>query len=208
VLRQQVGRLSPLEHLLLTWLAVLREWTTLDTLMLNLLAASFAWIVMLQRHGGVNWFLITLHFSPGPVDFLFTARATLTGMLYVVLPLMILPIFSSLVGIDASYVEAARSLGANQLTAFARITFPLSLPSVAVGMLLVFIASFGLYLVPELLGGPSLTLFPFPIEEQTLVFLNWPLAAALSIMLILVLIPILILLQRPFWKLAEAVPHE
>jgi len=170
-------------------------------LVLNLLTSSFAWIVMLQRKGVINWALGILHISDEPIGLLFTEGATLVGMIYVVFPLMILPVFGALRSIDPAYSEAARVLGAGPLRTFFQVAMPLSLPGALVGSLLVFIASFGLYLVPELLGGPAFTLLPYLIQQQTLYFLNWPMAAALSIILILAVMPALVLVQRLLWKI-------
>lgn len=175
-------------------------------LLLNLLASSFAWIVMFQRKGVINWLLLSLHAIDQPLGLLFTQGATLTGMVYVVLPLMILPVFSSLIHIESIYVEAGRSLGATPWTAFWKITLPLSAPGIVAGSLLVFISSFGLYLVPELLGGPTFTLLPYLIQQQTLQFLNWPAAAALSLILVTAIIPALVILQRITATLTEPGP--
>jgi mannopine transport system permease protein len=165
-------------------------------LVLNLLTSSYAWLVILQRKGVVNWLLASLHLSPQPVGWLFTRGATLAGMVYVVLPLMIFPVFGTLRYIGEAYVEAARILGAGPIRSFLRVTLPLSWPGVVAGVLLVFISSFGLYLVPELLGGPRFTLLPFLIQQQTLELLNWPLAAALSVILVLTVAPAVVLVQR------------
>ncbi len=172
-------------------------------LLLNLLASSFAWIVMFQRKGVMNWLLLSLHVIDQPLSLLFTQGATLTGMVYVLLPLMILPVFSSLIHIEDAYVEAGRLLGATPWVVFWKITLPLSAPGIVAGGLLVFIASFGLYLVPELLGGPAFTLLPYLIQQQTLQFLNWPAAAALSLILVAAIIPALVLLQHITASLTE-----
>lgn len=172
-------------------------------LLLNLLASSFAWIVMFQRKGVMNWLLLSLHVIDQPLSLLFTQGATLTGMVYVLLPLMILPVFSSLIHIEDAYEEAGRLLGATPWAVFWKITLPLSAPGIVAGGLLVFIASFGLYLVPELLGGPAFTLLPYLIQQQTLQFLNWPAAAALSLILVAAIIPALVLLQHITASLTE-----
>ena len=172
-------------------------------LVLNLLISTFSWMVVLQRKGVINWLLTSLHLLEEPVGFLHTEGAVLVGMTYVVLPLMILPVFSVLLRTDPAFTETARTLGAGPVRAFWHVLLPLSLPGTIVGSLLVYVSSFGLYLVPELLGGPRFTLFPFLIQQQVLMLLNWPLASALSVVLVLAIIPALVAAQWIFWKTVE-----
>lgn len=193
----------PFAHIITRWSRPLRLVSLLVTalpLALNLLVSSFAWIVILQRKGVINTILMRLGLVAEPIQLLFTWPATISGMVYVVLPLMILPIYSNLSAIDQSYTDAARTLGAPPTGVFWRITLPLSMPGVVAGALLVFVASFGLYLVPDLLGGPQFTMLPFLIQQQTLQFLNWPMAAALSILLLGIVVPLALLGQAQLWN--------
>jgi spermidine/putrescine transport system permease protein len=137
----------------------------------NFLIRIYAWIILL-----------------GPLNLLFTPWAVLIGMVYVNLPFMVLPLYVNLERHDPALLEAARDLGANVWTRFWRITFPLSLPGVFAGSALVFIPVFGMFAVPELLGGTGDILIANLIKQQFLENRDWPLGSALSILLTLAIL--------------------
>jgi spermidine/putrescine transport system permease protein len=134
----------------------------------NFLIRIYAWIMLL-----------------GPLNLLFTSWAVMIGMVYVHLPFMVLPLYVNLERHDPALLEAARDLGANAWTRFWRVTFPLSLPGIFAGSALVFIPVFGMFAVPELLGGTGDILIASLIKEQFLTNRDWPLGSALSILLTL-----------------------
>jgi spermidine/putrescine transport system permease protein len=132
----------------------------------NFLIRIYAWIMLL-----------------GPLNLLFSPWAVMIGMVYVHLPFMVLPLYVNLERHDPALLEAARDLGAGAWTRFSRITFPLSLPGIYAGAALVFIPVFGMFAVPELLGGTGDILIANLIKEEFLQNRDWPLGSALSILL-------------------------
>lgn len=131
---------------LLLVLVLLPFWT-------SLLVRTTAWIALLQTNGVINSFLIGAGVIDQPIEMLYTSFATIIAMTHILLPFMILPLYSVMRGIDPSYLRAAMSLGAKPLPAFARIYFPMTLPGLSAGALLVFIISVGYYITPALVGG-------------------------------------------------------
>ncbi|MCK5895174.1 MAG: ABC transporter permease, partial [Cocleimonas sp.] len=116
----------------------------------SLLVRTTAWIAILQSNGVINQSLLSLHIIDKPLDIIYNQFATILAMTHILLPFMILPLYSVMKGIDLSYVRAAQSLGANPFKAFLQVYFPLSLPGLSAGALLVFIISIGYYITPAL----------------------------------------------------------
>jgi len=135
-------------------------------LWLNFLIRVYAWIIIL-----------------GPFNLLYTSFAVIVGMVYVHLPFMVLPLYTNLEKHDPALLEAAQDLGADAWTRFWKITFPLSLPGIFSGSVLVFIPVLGMFAIPELLGGTGDILIGNLIKEQFLDNRDWPLGAMLAIML-------------------------
>jgi putative spermidine/putrescine transport system permease protein len=155
----------------------------------SLLVRTTSWIALLQTNGVVNSTLMAVGMTSRPLTMLYTEFATVIAMTHILLPFMILPLFSVMKGIDPSYLRAAMSLGAKPIAAFLRIYFPMTLPGVSAGALLVFIISVGYYITPALVGGTDgqmiANLIAFHMQQS----LNWALAAALgSLLLMLILI--------------------
>jgi ABC-type spermidine/putrescine transport system permease subunit I len=134
-----------------------------------------------------------------PVPLVYNAFGVYVGMIHILLPFMILSLYSVLRGIDGSLLRAAASLGATEWQTFRHVYFPLSLPGVAAGTVLLFIMGLGFFITPALLGGGRVTLVTMLIETNIHATLNWPMAAALSVVLLgatlLVLLPSYRLLQ-------------
>lgn len=146
---------------------------------------SFMWLPVLGKAGLVNQILLGLGIVNAPVEWLlFNEGAVYVGLIYVYTLFMVLPIFLSLDRIDPSVIEAARDLGAKPHQIFARVIWPLSLPGVWSGCVMVFLISIGAYVTPQLLGGTSGAMIGNVIAGQFLNSNNWPLGAALSIALI------------------------
>jgi putative spermidine/putrescine transport system permease protein len=167
---------------LLMFFVMLPFWT-------SILVRTSAWIVLLQTEGLVNQSLVWIGVISEPLQLVFNRPGVTIAMVHVMLPFMILPIYSVMKGIDPQYVRAARSLGANGLYAFSTVHLPMTLPGVGAGCSLVFILTLGYYITPQLIGGPRDQLISSFIASYTNTLLNWGLASALaSILLILVLI--------------------
>lgn len=162
----------------------------------SVLVRMFAWMALLGRDGVINRALIHLGLIDQPLEMLFTQFAVLVGMVHYMLPYMILPIYAVMMGIPKNLMDAAANLGAPPLKTFSRIYFPLSLPGIGAGGLLVFIISMGFYVTPAILGGARDVLLAQIIEQQISDTLNWGFAAALSVVLLTVTIVLFIFYDR------------
>ena len=150
----------------------------------SLLVRNYAWMVLLGRQGVINNILVGIGILEQPLKLLHTAFAVNVGMIQMMMPFMILSMFSVMKGIDRRLVSAALSLGANRFKAFFKVYFPLSLPGVGAGSLLVFIYSLGCFITPALLGGRKDVMISMLIEEQVSTMLNWGFASALALLLL------------------------
>ncbi|MCG9129904.1 ABC transporter permease [Candidatus Poribacteria bacterium] len=160
---------------------------------INFLIRTFAWILILRKEGILNSFLTVLIPGIQPLELLNTPIAVQIGLVYTYLPFMILPLYASLEQIDFSLIDAAKDLGASPRKAFIHITFPLSLPGILAGSMLVFIPTVGAFLTPDLLGGGKVSYIGNIIERQFKSALDYPFGSALSIVLMgFVLIGIII----------------
>ena len=150
----------------------------------SLLVRTTAWIALLQTNGVVNSFLQSIHVISEPIEMLYTQFATVIAMTHILLPFMILPLYSVMKGIDPSYLRAALSLGARPLPAFIRIYLPMTIPGLSAGALLVFIISIGYYITPALVGGTEGQMISNIIAFHMQSSNNWELAAALGSLLL------------------------
>jgi ABC-type spermidine/putrescine transport system permease subunit I len=162
----------------------------------SLLIRSYAWMVLLQRNGLINDSLRQLGLIGGPLDLIRNPLSVTVGMTHALLPYVVLPLFAVMLGIDRRLLQAAASLGAGPLAQFWRVFLPLSLPGVLAGGLLVFILALGFFITPALLGGPKDTMIAMLISQQTSSLLNWPLAAALSAVLLTVTLVLYVVADR------------
>lgn len=144
---------------------------------------TYAMMSLLKAKGLLNTLLIFLGVIEEPLPILFTNVAVGIGLIYNLLPFMILPIYSNLERLDFSLIEAARDLGANKFTLFRKIILPLSIPGVLAGIALVFLPAMTLFFISDLLGGAKAVLLGNLIEGQFLVENNWTRGAATSVML-------------------------
>ncbi|MGF1473737.1 MAG: ABC transporter permease [Rubrobacteraceae bacterium] len=154
----------------------------------SLLIRAYAWVVILSGNGIANRTLQFLGITDEPVNLIFTPQAVLMGMVYSYLPFMILPLYATLEKFDVSLKEAAKDLGAGRWQTFWRVTFPLSMPGVIAGSILVFIPSAGEFVIPNLLGGSQTVLLGNLIQQQFLNARDWAFGSALAIMLAVMLI--------------------
>lgn len=145
---------------------------------------AFGWLVLLGRKGMVNDTLIALDLVERPLQILFTQDAIIIGMAYIMLPFMVLTVASILQNINTSLLEAARDLGARPITAFLKVTFPLSLPGVVAGSLIVFTLSVSAYVTPSILSGGKRTVMSMLIYQQYAGTLNFSFGATLAVALL------------------------
>ena len=152
----------------------------------SLLVRTTAWVVLLQREGVVNSLLLHLHIIREPLSLIYNRLGVYIAITHILLPLMILPLYSVMKGIGPAPMRAAMSLGARPLTAFRRVYLPQTRPGLIAGCLLVYISALGYYVTPQLLGGGGDQLISYFIAFYTNQTMNWGLAAALSFVLLAV----------------------
>jgi putative spermidine/putrescine transport system permease protein len=162
----------------------------------SVLVRTYAWMVLLGRRGVVNEALRSLGLLDAPLSLLYNRLGVSIGMVHVLLPFMILPIYSVMKGVDLDLLKAAQNLGANRLQSFLRVYLPLSFPGVAAGCLLVFVTALGFFVTPALLGGRGDMMIAMLIETQVRELLDWGFASALAVTLLVVTAAILLTVQR------------
>lgn len=145
----------------------------------------YGWIIMFRSNGVLDKVLMGLHITQNPLKLLYTYPAVVVGMIYALLPFMILSVYSSAEKLDFTLVEAARDLGASSFKAFWTVSFKLTLPGLLSGVILTFIPSMGLFFIADILGGNKVVLVGSVIQEQITKGRNQPFAAALSAVLML-----------------------
>lgn len=151
------------------------------------LIRTYALIAILKAHGLINHVLIKLHFITQPIEFLYSNFAVMCGLVYNLLPFMVLPIFSNMERFDFRLLEAAQDLGANRWVTFFRVFLPNTIPGIIAGSSMVFLPAMTLFYIPDILGGARSVLLGNMIQNQFLVVENWPQGAATSIVLTVIL---------------------
>jgi spermidine/putrescine transport system permease protein len=154
----------------------------------SLLLRAYAWVVILSGNGIANRTLQSLGITDEPITLIFTPQAVTMGMVYSYLPFMVLPLYAALEKFDVRLKEAAQDLGASRWHTFWRVTFPLSMPGVIAGSILVFIPSAGEFVIPDLLGGSRTVMTGNLIRTQFLQARDWAFGSALSVMLAVLLL--------------------
>ncbi len=149
----------------------------------NSLIRLYGWIIVLQTKGVFNELLLNLGLIKAPLKLLYSYPAVLLGMVYALLPFMILSVYSSAEKLDWTLIEASRDLGATKAQTFWNITWKLTLPGLLSGMILTFIPSMGLFFIADILGGNKIVLVGSLIQDQMTRGSNWPFAAALAVVL-------------------------
>ncbi|MGL5340060.1 MAG: spermidine/putrescine ABC transporter permease PotB [Aeromonas veronii] len=174
---------------LLLFLVVVPFWT-------NSLIRTYALKVLLGTRGLINGWLLDLGLIERPLQMMYTEVAVIIGLVYVLLPFMVLPLYSSIEKLDGRLLEAARDLGANGWQRLVRIILPLTLPGIIAGCLLVFLPAMGMFYVSDLLGGAKHLLIGNLIKTQFLNSRDWPFGAAISVMLTV----LMALLVYCYWR--------
>jgi len=157
---------------------------------------TYAWMVLFQRKGVINGFLVDLGLVDEPLRLMHNDIGVHIGMVHIMLPFMLLPLISAFRNIDPSYMRAAGVLGANPIRSFWYVYLPLSMPGVSAGVALVFITSLGFYITPALLGGAQNMMVAVLIEQQVSITVNWELASALATLLLLLTVALYIVYDR------------
>jgi putrescine transport system permease protein len=184
-----IARSGPSVRPLLLMLIVLPFWT-------SFLLRVYAWIGLLNNNGVINNVLLFLGVIRHPLHMMQTDFAVYIGIVYSYLPFMILPLYANLEKHDIALLEAAEDLGARPWRAFWRITLPQSVPGIAAGCLLVFIPAVGEYVIPTLLGRTDQLMIGRVLSDEFFENRDWPVASAVAILVLLVLIVPILLLQR------------
>ena len=185
-----------LRHTLLM-LVILPFWT-------SFLIRVYAWIGILKPEGLLNQFLMALGVISEPLQILNTHTAIFIGIVYSYLPFMVLPIYSTLEKMDYSLIEAAQDLGCPPVTAFWKITLPLAIPGILAGCLLVFIPAVGEFVIPDLLGGSRTLMIGKTLWSEFFNNRDWPLASAVAIILLLLLVVPIVMFQNAQARAQEA----
>jgi spermidine/putrescine transport system permease protein len=180
-------------------LVVIPFWT-------NSLIRTYALIIILKTRGLINQLLLWLGIVDGPFSLMYTDIAVFLGLTYTLLPFMILPLYASIEKLDTRLLDAAKDLGAGTLRSFWHITLPLTSPGIVAGCILVFLPALGIFYVPEILGGATNMLLGTFIKNQFLVARDWPLGAASSILLTMILVLMALVYRLVNRKAAAADP--
>ncbi|MGD9808498.1 MAG: spermidine/putrescine ABC transporter permease PotB [Deferribacterales bacterium] len=165
------------------------------------LIRTYAIVVILKTNGMLNYVLKGLGIIDAPLQLMYTQTAVMIGMVYSLLPFMILPLYAVLEKIDYNLLDAANDLGANRFQAFFHVTLPLSLPGIVAGCMLVFLPTLSLFYISDLLGGAKSLLIGNFIKNQFLYTRNWPLGAAASMMLTLLMFMLMYVYYRSSKKM-------
>ena len=174
---------------LLLMMVILPFWT-------SFLIRVYAWIGILKPEGLLNQFLMWVGVIDTPLLIMNTHTAIFIGIVYSYLPFMVLPLYATLEKMDFSLIEAAQDLGCTPTTAFWKVTFPLSLPGVVAGCLLVFIPAVGEFVIPDLLGGSQTLMIGKTLWNEFFANRDWPVASAVAIILLLILVLPIMFFQR------------
>ena len=183
-----IGRSPKKLRALLLMLIILPFWT-------NSLVRTYAWIILLRTQGIINSYLIMIGLIHKPLQLLYNNGAVLVGMLYIMFPFMVLPIYTSVEKLDNTYLEAANDLYGTPVKTFIKVTLPLTASGILAGCLLVFVPTLGLFFIPDLMGGSKIILLSNLIKNQFLTARDWPFGMAISVFLIIVMFLIIGLMK-------------
>ena len=184
-----IARSGPALRNLWLMLIILPFWT-------SFLLRVYAWVGLLKTDGVINNLLLGAGLIDAPLTLLYTDFAVYVGIVYSYLPFMILPLYSNLEKHDLTLLEAAADLGAGPVTSFLRITLPLSVPGIVAGSLLVFIPAVGEYVIPSLLGRTDQLMIGRVLSDEFFANRDWPVASAVAIVLLLLLLVPIMVFQR------------
>lgn len=181
---------------LLLLLIIIPFWT-------SSLIRTYSMITILKPKGIINSMLLSLGIIDKPLPLLFSDTAVVIGLIYNLLPFMILPLLTNIERLDGRLLDAARDLGANRFTTFRKITLPLTMPGILSGCILVFLPAMTIFYIPDLLGGSKSILLGNLIQNQFLIAQNWPLGSAISVVFMLLLALLLFI----YWRSMRGKEH-
>jgi ABC-type spermidine/putrescine transport system permease subunit I len=159
----------------------------------SVLVRTYAWIAILGRNGVINQMFQKSGLIEQPLKLLYNQLGLTIGMVHVMMPFMVLSLYSVMVGIDRNLLKAAQNLGASPFKAFRKVFLPLSMPGILAGCILVFIISVGFFVTPALLGGPRDLMISMVIDQAVEVMLNWGFASAASFILLFLILGIFLI---------------
>ena len=165
---------------------------------MSVLVRTYAWLVLLQRNGIINSSLMSLGIIEEPLQLAHNLTGSIIGMVHIMLPFLVLPLYATMRNIDTDLVRAAVGLGSSPRGAFWRVFFPMSLPGLFAGIVLVFILSLGFFVTPALLGGGRVQMLAQRIESTITVYSNWGAASALGVVLLLLALAMIWMMNRIF----------
>ena len=157
---------------------------------------TYAWLVLLQKQGLINKWAISLGLWDEPLKIVHNMTGTLIGMVHIMLPFLILPVYGAMKAIDRDYLKAAANLGASPRMAFWTVFFPLTTPGLFAGALMVFILCLGFFVTPAVLGGGKVIMVSMQIVSNIELFVNWGAASALGVVLLVLTVAILWVASR------------
>lgn len=168
----------------------------ISPILVSIVIRTYGWMILLAPNGLLNNALLALGIVSAPVKFIFNEPGVIIGLVHIFLPFMVLPLYVSIQGINPALEEAAMVLGANRLMVFVRVIFPLSVPGVVAGSLLVFTLSVSAYVTPALLGGGLTMMMGTLVAQQILGESHWPLGAAMATILVVVTVGLVLAYHR------------
>jgi len=192
-----IVRSGPTAKNILLMLIILPFWT-------SFLLRVYAWMGLLADQGTINNLLIALGIIDSPIQMLYTPFAVYVGIVYTYVPFMILPLYANMEKLDWTLLEAASDLGAKPMVTFFTITLPMTLPGVIAGSLLVFIPATGEFVIPDLLGGGNVLMIGRVLYSEFNSNVDWPVASAVAIALVLLLVLPMMLYQHMQGKGTDA----
>jgi putrescine transport system permease protein len=191
-----IVRSGPIAKPILLFMVILPFWT-------SFLLRVYAWMGLLADQGTINDLLIALGFINEPIQMLYSEFAVYVGIVYTYLPFMILPLYANMEKLDSSLNEAAADLGSKPTNTFFKVTLPLTMPGVIAGSLLVFIPASGEYVIPDLLGGGNVQMIGRVLFNEFSRNTDWPVASAVAIAMLFLLVFPIIIFQHYQGKAAE-----
>lgn len=177
-------------------MAALCMLTVLVPFWTSLLVRTYAWLVLLQRKGLINNWAIDIGLWDEPLKFVHNLSGTLIGMVHIMVPFLILPVYGSMKAISQDYMKASSNLGATPAQSFWQVFFPLTLPGLFAGTLIVFVLCLGFYVTPAVLGGGKIIMVSMQITNNIELFYNWGAASALGVVLLFITMSILFVSSR------------
>ena len=184
-----LARLESRYKSFLLFLVIIPVWT-------SSLIRTYAIISILKAKGLLNTLLLSLGIIHHPLTILYTSTAVMIGLVYSLLPFMILPLYANIEKLDIRFIDAARDLGASAVTILARVILPLTLPGIMGGIILVFLPAMSMFYIPDILGGAKSLLVGNLIQNEFLAAHNWPLGSAVSMVLTLAMGLLLLMYRR------------